>query len=102
MAAKVDSKIHAARFIRFKFIFHSFATETFATLSAKTGLIYGAANNYRTGVPVQGGRRVTGEDEVAILDRLMAGEASVVQRLVARFAVLEVGKSPATSRAVLL
>jgi hypothetical protein len=49
-----------------------------------------------------GGRRVTGEDEVAIFGRLVAGEASFVQRLVARFAVLEVGKSPAVSRGVLL
>jgi hypothetical protein len=33
----VDSRIHTARFIRFKFIFHSFATETFATISAQLG-----------------------------------------------------------------
>ena len=49
-----------------------------------------------------GGGRVTGEDEVAIFRRLVAGEASLVQRLVARFAILEVGKSPAVSRGVLL
>jgi hypothetical protein len=30
----VDSKIHAARFDRFKFLFHSFAVATFATISA--------------------------------------------------------------------
>src|SRR5205823_9657855 len=47
-----------------------------------------------------GGRRVTGEDEVAIFGRLMAGKASFVQRLVARSAILEVGKSPAGSRGV--
>jgi hypothetical protein len=35
----VGSKIHTARFIRFKFIFHSFATETFATKSALSGHI---------------------------------------------------------------
>src|SRR5262249_40910446 len=51
---------------------------------------------------VSGGRRVTGEDVVAILGRLVAGEASLVQRLVARFAIPEVGKSPAISRGVLL
>ncbi|MFL5059808.1 MAG: hypothetical protein ACJ8DQ_06955, partial [Xanthobacteraceae bacterium] len=31
----VDSKIHPGRFDRFKFLFHSFAAATFATLSAK-------------------------------------------------------------------
>jgi hypothetical protein len=35
----VGSKIHTVRFIRFKFIFHSFATETFATKSALSGHI---------------------------------------------------------------
>ena len=47
-------------------------------------------------------RRVTGEDIVAILSRLVAGEAGLVQRLVARFAVREVGESPAGGRGVLL
>src|SRR5262245_1655122 len=49
-----------------------------------------------------GRRRVTGEDVVAIFGRLVTGEASFVQRLVAWFAILEVGKCPATSRRVLL
>ena len=49
-----------------------------------------------------GRRRIASEDVVAIFRRLVAGEASFVQRLVARFAVLEVGKSPAASRGVLL
>jgi hypothetical protein len=48
-----------------------------------------------------GRRRVTREDEVAIFGSLVAGEAGFVQRLVARFAVLEVGESPAASRGVL-
>jgi hypothetical protein len=39
---------------------------------------------------------------VVIFGRLVTGEASFVQRLVARFAILEVGKSPATSRRVAL
>jgi hypothetical protein len=33
----VDSKIHAARFDRFKFLFHSFGAATFATQSALLG-----------------------------------------------------------------
>ena len=41
------------------------------------------------------------EDVVATFGRLVAGEASFVQRLVARFAVGEVGESPAASRRVL-
>src|SRR5262249_5603252 len=48
-----------------------------------------------------GRRRVTREHEVAICGRLVAGEAGFVQRLVARFAVLEVGESPAAGRCVL-
>jgi hypothetical protein len=32
----VDSKIHAARFDRFKFLFHSFGAATFATISTRT------------------------------------------------------------------
>ena len=39
--------------------------------------------------------RVTGKDEIAIFGRQVAGKAGFVERLVARFAVLEVGKSPA-------
>ena len=49
-----------------------------------------------------GRRRVTGEDVVAVFGRLVTGEASFVQCLVARFAILEVGKSPAASLRVLL
>jgi hypothetical protein len=49
-----------------------------------------------------GRRCVVRENVVAIFGRLVAGEAGVVQRLVARFAILEVGKSPAASRGVLL
>jgi hypothetical protein len=45
-----------------------------------------------------GGRRVTGEDKVAIFGRLVAGETSFVQRLVAGFAILEVGKWRETCR----
>ena len=45
---------------------------------------------------------VVSENVVAVFGRLVTGEASFVQRLVARFAVLEVGKSPAASRGVLL
>ena len=46
-------------------------------------------------------RRVTGEDEVAIFGRQVAGVAGFVQRLVAGFAVREVGESPAAHRGVL-
>jgi hypothetical protein len=49
-----------------------------------------------------GGRRVAGEDVVAIFHRLVAREAGVVQRLVAWFAVREIGISPAATRGVLL
>jgi hypothetical protein len=66
----VGSKIHTVRFIRFKFIFHSFATETFATKSALSGhagrvarcLLWGAKRTWMTG----GGNReprVEREDE---------------------------------------
>jgi len=48
-----------------------------------------------------GRRRVTREHEIAILSRLVAGEARFVQRLIARFAILEVGESPAARRGVL-
>ena len=40
----VDSKIHAARFYCFKFLFHSFATATFATKSAHSGQANAARN----------------------------------------------------------
>ena len=46
-------------------------------------------------------RCVVSENVVAILRRLMAGEAFFVQRLVARLAVREVGESPAAGRGVL-
>src|SRR5262249_18448764 len=48
-----------------------------------------------------GRRRVTREDEVAIFGRLVAGEAGLVQGLVARLPVLKSGESPAATRAVL-
>jgi len=46
-------------------------------------------------------RCVMGEDKVATLGRLVAGPASLVQRLVARFAVLKVSKTPTARRRVL-
>src|ERR1700730_4591201 len=46
-------------------------------------------------------RRITGEDEVAISRWQVAGVTGFVQRLVARFAVREVGESPAARRDVL-
>src|ERR1700730_5534322 len=46
-------------------------------------------------------RRITGEDEVAIFGRQVAGVAGFVQRLVARFAIREVGETPAARRDVL-
>ena len=45
--------------------------------------------------------RVASENEVAIFCRLVAGEALCVQRLIAGFAVGEVGESPASGRSVL-
>jgi hypothetical protein len=44
--------------------------------------------------------RVAGEDKVASLDRLVAGEASLEQNLVGRFAVFELSKSPTARRGV--
>ena len=46
-------------------------------------------------------RRVMSEDEVAVFGRFVAREAGFVQRLVTRFAVLEVTESPASRRGVL-
>ena len=47
------------------------------------------------------GLRVVSEDKIAVLGRLVAGEARFVQRLIARFAILQVGESPAARRGVL-
>src|SRR5271165_581143 len=47
-------------------------------------------------------RCVTGEDIVAILHRRVAGEAGLVQRLVARLSAFKVSESPAARRGVLL
>ena len=44
--------------------------------------------------------RVTGEDKVASFGGLVAGEAGFVHRLVARFAVRKISKSPAARRGV--
>ena len=44
--------------------------------------------------------RVMGEDKIVIFGGLMAREAGLVQCLVARFAVLEVGETPAACRGV--
>src|SRR4051812_48294628 len=44
---------------------------------------------------------VAGEDIVAVFCRLVAGEAGLVKRFVARFAVGEVGEAPAAGRGVL-
>jgi hypothetical protein len=49
----VDSKIHAARFDRFKFLFHSFAVATFATISTHSGHLH-CIN------PLMGTKRPTG------------------------------------------
>jgi hypothetical protein len=46
----VDSKIHAARFDCFKFLFHSFAAATFATKSALTNRIGMSALTVAMGV----------------------------------------------------
>src|SRR5580698_5750796 len=46
-------------------------------------------------------RRVAGEDIVAIFRRRVAGEAGLVQRLVARLSVLKVSEPPAGRRGVL-
>src|SRR5215467_10448510 len=46
-------------------------------------------------------RRVVSENVVAIFCRQVAGEALFVQRLIARFAIREVGVSPAAGRGVL-
>src|SRR5690348_11106185 len=76
------------------------------SLAAGATAILGATGNFvlpRTrGSLNSGARRVTGEDEVATFGRLVAREAGLVQRLVTGFAVLEVGKSPAASRGVIL
>src|SRR6516164_6392561 len=47
-----------------------------------------------SGHQVSGSRRVSGEDVVAILGRLVAREACLMQCLVARFAIFEVCKTP--------
>src|SRR6516225_615462 len=44
---------------------------------------------------------VTGEDKIARFDLIVAGEAGLHERLVARFAVLEVSKTPTARRGVL-
>ena len=48
-----------------------------------------------------GRRRVSGEHVIAILGRLVTREASFVQGLVAGFTILEISKSPPSSRAIL-
>ena len=45
-------------------------------------------------------RRVTGEDKVASFGLLVAGKAGFHERLVGRFAVVEVSESPAARRGV--
>ena len=45
-------------------------------------------------------RWVTGEDQVAILDSLVAGKAGSEHCLVGRFAVLKMSESPAVRRGV--
>ena len=45
-------------------------------------------------------RCVTGEDIIAIFRRRVAGEAGIVQRLAARFAVGKVSEPPAARRGV--
>jgi hypothetical protein len=44
---------------------------------------------------------VTGEDEVARFDLIVAGEAGLHERLVARFAILEVSETPTARCGVL-
>ena len=78
-------------------VFASFAAATAAILAASKKLI-----PPRIGACFSSGRRrITGEDEVAIFGRQVAGEAGFVQRFIARLAVLEVGVSPAAGRGVL-
>lgn len=47
-------------------------------------------------------RCVRGEDVVVIFRRYVAGEAGLVQRLVARLSVLEISEPPAAGGGVLL
>ena len=77
---------------------------TSRSFAAATVTIFAASKKSipsRIGVCHSGRRRVASENVVAIFPRLVAGEALFVQRLIAGFAVREVGKSPAAGRGVL-
>src|SRR6516165_5047966 len=81
------------------------AGHRFASFAAGTAAILAGPRNSspeeKWAGSISGRSCVVSENVVAILCGLVAGEARLVQRLIARFAVREVGVAPAPGRGVL-